>query len=94
MSLNQGAVTHLYEPHEPTKTIKKSRNHDPSTIVFYQEASQVMCVLVMNDACLFNNLMEPGAESIMRIFIVQITPRSSDSPIKSSPTPHDPISLI
>ena len=48
------------------------------------------------DACLFNNLMEPRGESIniMRIWIVQITPRSSDSPIKSSPTPHDPIPLI
>ena len=49
-----------------------------------------------DDAWLFNNLMEPRGESIniMRIFIVQITPRSTDSPIKSSPTPHDPIPLI
>ena len=96
MSLNQGAVTHLYEPHEPTKNrkIKKSWPINAMIASWGFSIDQVMRVLAMNDASLFDNLTEPRGESIIRIFIVQITPRSSDSPIKSSPTPHDPIPLI
>ena len=89
-----------YQIHLPCHSIKeqwlrpkRKRNQE---ITIHQWLSFIMrrLKLCVYDACLFHNLMKPRSESIMCIWIVQITPRSIDSPIKSSPTPHDPIPLI
>ena len=89
-----------YQIHFPCHSIKeqwlrpkRKRNQE---ITIHQWLSFIMrrLKLCVYDACLFHNLMKPRSESIMCIWIVQITPRSTASPIKSSPTPHDPIPLI
>ena len=55
ISLNQGAVTHLYEPHEPTKSRKIKQSPLIDDCLSSRGVSSYVCSC--DDACLFNILM-------------------------------------